>query len=80
MFVVPFIFSPRKSGVRFAVPDLSWCLGVLKHRAPLARAWPIFLPKNAVYMSDQLKRIILTIPKSLTACVVLPDLPPSGPK
>jgi hypothetical protein len=33
------------------VPDLPLCLGMLKYRAPLARG-PIFLPKNAVYMSD----------------------------
>lgn len=29
----------------YAVPDLPLCLGVLKHRAPLAR-WPIFLQQN----------------------------------
>jgi hypothetical protein len=31
-------------GSMCAVPDLSLCLGVHKHKAPLARGWGIFLP------------------------------------
>jgi hypothetical protein len=47
-----------------AVPDLPLCFGVLKHRAPMARRrGGSFLPKNAVYMSDLIKRNTLTIPK-----------------
>ena len=68
----------------YSVPDLPLFLGVLKHRAPLARGGG----KKNVYeafllMWCNLK--ILTIPKfpehvCLTACVGLPGLPPSGPK
>jgi hypothetical protein len=40
--------------VQCTVPDFSLCLGVLKHRAPLAR-WPIFLPNNVLYDGYLLK-------------------------
>ena len=71
----------------YSVPDLPLFLGVLKHRAPLARGGQSFCTKNFyeafLLMWCNLK--ILTIPKfpehvCLTACVGLPGLPPAGPK
>ena len=45
--------SDEKSCCMTAVMDLPLCLGVLKHKAPLARGGGgIFLPKNAVCMAD----------------------------
>ena len=39
---------PLCGGNQYTVPDLPLCLGVLEHRAPLARG-PIFLLKKIVY-------------------------------
>jgi hypothetical protein len=71
------------------ISDLPLCLGVFKHRSPLARAGGgasscLEFVANAVYMSDLIERNILTIPKFpehvyLTACVGL-HVHPSGPK
>ena len=72
------------------VSDLPLCLGVLKHRAQLARG-PIFLPIFFSAMGFCLCGTILNLKTfcfgaipdiliELTACVGLPGLPPSRPK
>jgi hypothetical protein len=80
----------KKKCIILSFPDLPLCLGGLKHRAPLARG--AFLPAkknfynayNACGAILKLKAFcfgaIPDIMIELTACVGLPDLPPSGPK
>ena len=67
------------------MPDLQLCLGVLKHMAPLARGGGHLPAKKNLRWVFAYVVQFLTIPKfpvhvCLTACVVLPGLPPSGPK
>ena len=60
------------------VPDLLLCLGVLKHRAPLAMEGggvDIVLPKFFFTMDFCLCGAILNLN---AFCVGLPGLPPSG--
>ena len=77
--------NKTKNNVRYlySVPDLPLCLGVLKHRASLARGGGHLPAKISFTMSDLIQRNILNIPKflehaCLTACLGLPGLPPSG--
>jgi len=38
--------------ITHAVPDLPLCLGVLKHRAPLARGREVYLPTKSLFTMD----------------------------
>jgi len=68
--------------LKLAVPDLPLCLGVLKHRAPLARG--AHLSANFFYdgFAYVVKFKIFKFPEHvcLTVCVDLPSLLPSGPR
>jgi len=60
------------------------CLGVFKHRATLATGAPSFCQKKTFLrwiFAYVVQFKILKFPEHvcLTACVGLPDLPPSGP-
>ena len=63
-----------------AVPDLPFCLGVLKHRAPLAWGGGASSCQKIIFTMDFcLCGEILTFPEHvcLTAYVELPGVPPS---
>ena len=80
-----FLHLPIVPIISYSVPDLPLCLGVLKHRAPLARG--THLPANFFLRWIFAYKMwcnfnILTIPTfpqhvCLTACVGLPGLPPT---